>query len=255
MAIDAPARAALQVLPVLVGTAVLAQVAYPLVSGRAQDSLTVAIVLLVAASALCHAAITRGRPALVVLIGVTVVGGFAVEVLGVHTGVPFGRYEYAGSLGISALGVPLVIAFAWTMLAWPAALAARRLAGSFPARVALGAWALAVWDVFLDPQMVASGHWRWLDPSLHLPGVPTVPLTDYLGWVAVALVMSYALQRVLAGTESSDDRWPLAFYVWTWASSTVALAAFLDLGAAALWGALAMGTVALPLVRSLARSR
>jgi uncharacterized membrane protein len=254
MAIEAPARAGLQVVPILVGVAVLAQVVYPLVSGTSRDALTAGIVVLVAVSALWHAASTRGLQVCAALAAVTVVGGFAVEVLGVHTGAPFGRYQYAGSLGVSAFGVPLVIALAWTMLAWPAALAARRLARTFPARVALGAWALAAWDLFLDPQMVAAGHWRWLHPSPHLPGVPSVPLTDYLGWLVVSLLMSYVLQRVLSGTEG-DDRWPLAFYVWTWASSTLALFAFLDLGGAALWGGIAMGTVAVPLVRSFAGSR
>lgn len=269
MIIDAPPRVRLPVVPALFGAAVLAQVAYPLVSGHARDALTVAIVLLVAGAALCHAAATRGVRAVAALVAATVLGGFAVEVLGVHTGVPFGRYAYTGSLGPSLYGVPLVIAFAWTMLAWPAALAARRLVGSFPARVALGGWALATWDLFLDPQMVAAGHWHWSSPSPHLPGVPTVPLTDYLGWLVVSVVMSLVLQYALDrtsdpdrtpghpphGAPAGDDRWPLAFYVWTWASSPLALAAFLHLGAAALWGAVAMGTVAVPLVRSLAGAR
>ena len=52
------------------------------------------------------------------------------------------------------------------------------------ARVAVAAAALASWDLFLDPQMVDAGHWRWSDPSPALPGVPTVPLTNYAGWAA-----------------------------------------------------------------------
>ena len=35
--------------------------------------------------------------------------GFACEVLGVHTGIPFGSYEYTGKLGWSLFGVPLAI--------------------------------------------------------------------------------------------------------------------------------------------------
>ena len=149
-------------------------------------------------------------------------------------------------------GVPVVIAFAWPMLAWPAALAARRLCRSFAARVMVGAWALAAWDLFLDPQMVAAGHWTWADPTAHLPGVAAVPLTDYAGWFVVSVAMSLALQSVLRG-HAADDWWPLVFYVWTWASSTLALAAFLDLPAAALWGGIAMGAVAVPLTRTLRR--
>ena len=196
MALDAPAQTALRTVPALLGGALLAQIAYPLVSGDARDALTELIVVIVAAASLCHAAITRGPHAAAALAGVSVVGGFAVEVLGVHTGVPFGRYEYGDSLGASLFGVPVVIAFAWPMLAWPAALAARRLVHSFAARVAVGAWALTAWDVFLDPQMVAAGHWRWLDASAHLPGVPGVPLSDYAGWFVVSALMSLALQRI-----------------------------------------------------------
>lgn len=253
MLVEAPPRLTVPVVPALFGAAVLAQVAYPLVSGHRRDQLTVAIVLLVAAAALGHAYLSRGTRAAAVLAAVTVGGGFAVEVIGVHTGLPFGSYAYSGSLGPSLFGVPLVIAFAWPMLAWPAALAARRLCRSLPARVAVGAWALAAWDLFLDPQMVAAGHWRWSAPAPHLPGVPQVPLSDYLGWLLVAAAISAALQTVLAATPEADDRWPIAFYVWTWASSTLALAVFLGLPAAALWGAIGMGLVAVPLVRSAGR--
>lgn len=251
MTVEVPHRVSRQVVPVLAGAAVLAQVTYPLVPGGARDALTVLIVVLVAAVAVVHAATTYGARLVGALVIVTVVGGFAVEVIGVHTGFPFGRYAYSTSLGPAMLGVPVVIGLAWTMLAWPAALAARRLCRSFAARVAVGAWALAAWDLFLDPQMVGAGHWHWLDRAPHLPGVPSVPLSDYLGWFAVSVPMSFALQSLLRATPAGDDRWPLAFYVWTWASSTLALAAFLDLGAAALWGGLAMGTVAVPLARSL----
>lgn len=259
MAVDAPAgtragpRAAdtRHCVPALVAAAVLTQVAYPVVSGPTRDAATALIVVLVAAAALVHAALNYGTRVLAGLVAVTVVGGFVVEVVGVHSGVPFGRYAYGSSLGPAVLGVPVLIALAWTMLAWPAALVARHLCRSFRARVVVGAWALAAWDLFLDPQMVAAGHWRWLHPAPHLPGVPTVPLSDYAGWLAMSLLVSLALQSVLRTAPDRDDRWPLRFYVWTWVSSTLALAAFLGLAASALWGALAMGAVAVPLARSL----
>jgi uncharacterized membrane protein len=235
---------------------VLAQIAYPLTPVSARGGLTIAIVLLGAAAALAHAAATRGAAIALVVAVVTIAGGFGTEVLGVHTGVPFGSYRYSAALGPTLLAVPLAIGPAWAMLAWPAALAARRLGRSFPARVVLGAWALASWDLFLDPQMVAAGNWRWSAPHPHLPGVPAVPLTNYLGWLLVAAVMSLVLQRVLdVRAADAVDSWPLAFYVWTWASSTLALAAFLHLGAAAGWGFVAMGAVAVPVVRSLVGPR
>jgi uncharacterized membrane protein len=240
----------------LVVATVLAQIAYPLTSSGARADLTVVIVLLGAAASVVHAGVTHGARTAVVVAATTIVGGFLIEAVGVHTGVPFGSYRYTSALGGALFGVPLAIGPAWAMLAWPAALAARRLCRTFPARVALGAWALASWDVFLDPQMVAAGNWRWLAPDPHLPGVPAVPLTNYLGWILVAAVMSFVLQHaVKVSNADPHDGWPLAFYVWTWASSTLALSAFLHLGAAAGWGFVAMGVVALPVARIMAGRR
>lgn len=241
--------------PVLAGATVLGQVGYPLVHGAARDGLTVSVVLLFAATSLAHAGASRGWRVAALLVLVTAVPGFAFEALGAHTGFPFGQYRYAGSLGVHVWGVPVVIALAWTMFAWPAALVARRLVRSSVARVAVGAWALAAWDLFLDPQMVAAGHWHWLFPSPHLPGVDAVPLTNYAGWLLVAAVISVAVQTMVPAAPDADDRIPLALYLWTWASSVLALAAFLDLGAAALWGGVGMGLVAVALIRALAVAR
>lgn len=224
------------------------QIAYPLVHGTARDRLTVAIVITLAGTAVVHAAVTRGARLAAGLLTVTAVPAFAIEVLGVHTGVPFGSYGYGPGLGTRLFGVPLVVGLAWTMLAWPAAVAARHLVTAPAARVVVGAWALASADVFLDPQLVAARQWTWADPSVHLPGVPTVPLTNYAGWLLVSLMLSAALQVLL------DDHVPVAgdavaigLYLWLYVGWVVALLAFLDLRAAAGWGALAMGVVAVPL--------
>jgi uncharacterized membrane protein len=240
--------------PALLAAAVVVlQVGYPLVDGAARNRLTVAVVVAFAASSIAHVLVTRGpRPALAVL-AVTGGGGFVVEVLGVQTGVPFGDYSYSASVGPRLFGVPPVIGLAWTMLAWPAVLAARRLVEGPLARVLVGAWALASWDLFLDPQMVAAGIWRWRHPDPHLPGVPSVPLTNYAGWMLVALFMSTALQLLLRNHRPTDDAAPIGLYLWTWIGSIVALAAFLDLGAAAAWGGLGMGLVAVPVARTLRR--
>lgn len=253
MAVEALTPRSRYVPALLAVTAVVLQVAYPLLHGAARAHLTIAIVVVFAAASVAHAAVTRGPRLALVLFAVTAVGGFAVEVLGVHTGFPFGSYRYGTLLGRRVFGVPPVIGLAWTMLAWPAALAARRLARRPLPRIALGAWALASWDLFLDPQLVAAGAWRWRHPSPHLPGVPDVALTNYAGWLLVALVVSAALQWLLRDDPGGSDGVALGLYLWTYAGSVLALAAFLGLGAAAGWGALGMGLVAIPLAVRVAR--
>jgi len=229
---------------VLASAAVAQQIAYPLVGGPARDALTVSVVVSLAAVAVTHAAVTRGGRFAVAMLLVTGVPGFAAEVLGVHTGVPFGRYVYTGALGPRWFGVPLVVGLAWTMLAWPAVLAAGTLARSAAARVVVGAWTLAGTDLFLDPQLVHGGYWRWRDPSPHLPGVPSVPLSNLGGWLLVALLLSGALTWLVRGRGPADDRVPHTVFLWLYAGWVVALAGFGGQPAAAGWGALALAPVA-----------
>ena len=48
---------------------------------------------------------------------------------------------------------------------------ARRTVERAPTRRALGAAALTAWDLFLDPQMVGEGYWRWAAPGAYR-GIP-----------------------------------------------------------------------------------
>jgi uncharacterized membrane protein len=246
-------REAGRVAVALAAATVLAQIAYPLVGGGARDALTVATVVLFALASLAHALGSRGPRTAAALLAASGGGGLVAEAVGVATGVPFGRYDYTGTLGPAVLGVPLVIPLAWVMMAWPARVVALRLTRGRgrAARVGVGAVALASWDLFLDPQMVDAGHWRWADPAPSLPGVPTVPLTNYAGWLLVAAVLMLLLDALLPAPGSADDTVPYALYLWTYASSVLAHAAFLGLPASALWGGLGMGVVAVPLVRAL----
>ncbi|WP_218617247.1 carotenoid biosynthesis protein [Cryptosporangium aurantiacum] len=235
------------------GLTVLAQITYPLVGGGVRSGLTVATVVLGFAAAVTHAAVTRGvRPAAVVVV-VTAGGGLVVEAVGTATGVPFGEYTYASSLGPAVLGVPWVIPLAWTMMAWPAWLVAGRLASAGWLRVLVSGWALASWDLFLDPQMVDAGHWTWATTDPALPGVPGIPLSNYAGWLLVAVVMSGLLQLLHVDADARHDAPMLGFYLWTYASSVLAHAAFFGLPASAAWGGLGMGLVAIPLAVTLYR--
>ena len=229
---------------------VLAQVGYPLAHGAARARLAVLIVVLGYLASVAHAALTRGARTAGALVLITTGGGLAVEALGVHTGFPFGDYAYAGGLGPKIGGVPLVVPLAWTWMAWPARLAANAV--TTRARPLVAGVGLAAWDLFLDPQMVAEGYWTWSDPHPALPGVPGVPLTNYLGWLAVSIVMMSMLRAVDKPRQDAPMR---ALYLWTYGSSTLAHAAFLGLPASAGWGALGMGTVAIPLAVRQWRSR
>ena len=265
-----PARGAESAAVVLGAGAVVCQIAYPLLTGTALNAVTAAAVLLFAATFLVHAGAWHGaRGPLALLVGAGCLG-LAAEAVGVATGLPFGRYSYADTLGPRVLGVPLLVPLAWTMMAYPALLAARRLtarAGHPTGRrigtALLGGVTLAAWDLFLDPQMVAAGHWTWADPFPSLPGVPTVPLANTAGWLLVGSAMTAALDRLLphpaagpsATASVAAEALPAVLLTWTWLGSVVANLAFFARPSVAVLGGAGMALTAVPYLWALLRAR
>lgn len=237
----------------LLAGAVVVQAGYPVTAGAARTAVTVATVLLGTGFGVVHSLLSRGpRWTVLCYLGV-VAGSAAVEIVGVATGWPFGDYRYTGTLGPQLAGVPLLVPLAWCMMAYPAWLAAGHLVRRRAARVLVAGWTLAAWDVFLDPQMVSAGRWVWRHPDPALPGVPGVPVSNYLAWLLVGLGLMAAL-GALGGPGRLDrhaDAPALAFFLWTYLGSVVAHAVFLDLPGSAAWGGLAMGLVAVPLAARL----
>lgn len=245
----------------LLGAAIGAQIAYPLTHGEARAQLTIAVVLLMGGAAILAAAAELSWPTGLAVVGAAGGIGFAADAIGTTTGFPFGGYAYDDELGPQVAAVPVLVALAWVMGAWPAIAAARRLRpagarGALPIQIGIAAAGLWAWDLFLDPQMVADGRWRWTHPSPALPGIENVPLSNFGGWLAVSVLIAAAgcaIARRRPGGEASLIEPGEAQFLWTWISSAVAHAVFLGLPGSALWGAPAMGAVGAPLMIVLVR--
>jgi uncharacterized membrane protein len=230
------------------------QIGYPLTRGSTRNTLTVASVVVFFGASLAHCASTRGWRCGLALVAVCVGGGLVAEAVGWRTGWPFGNYRYGTTLGPKLLGVPMVVPLAWAMMGWPALLAGRRAslhlggpdgAGGSHLRFAssptnglssdrqggsgtavgwrarlgtavVGSLVLTSWDLFLDPQMVGAGHWRWLPtPGPWLNGIP---LVNTAGWFFVGVLMlslldwAIPVERVAPGVDAL--MWLLLAWVW-----------------------------------------
>jgi uncharacterized membrane protein len=240
-------------LPWLLAVATIGlQIAYPLVDGGSRRDVTIAIVVTFFLASVTHAAVHRGLRWAAVLVVVTAGGGLVAEAVGVRTGLPFGDYTYTGSLGPMVLDVPAIVPLAWTMMAYPLLLAGRRISRRFAAPI--GAFGLAAWDVFLDPQMVDDGRWRWADPTPGLPGVGGVPLTNFAGWLLVGLLMMAILHAALPRVRASEAL-PATLLFWTWLGSIVGNVFWFGSSDVALAGGIALGLVTVPYAWALWQSR
>lgn len=137
-------------------------------------------------------------------LGVVLVLGTCMEVAGVLTGFPFGRYAYTDRWWPTvpiAEGVlfPLQLPFAWFLMAGASYLMVAWIGqGRLGKFYALFAGLLAaLLDMAMEPVMVHRlGYWRWMTPG-PLPG--GVPLSNFLGWFATTALAAVALNAFGAG--------------------------------------------------------
>jgi putative membrane protein len=216
-----------------------------LLAEPARDFLTIATVVSFFLASLSHAWLTRGWAWALGYVAIAGGVGGAMEAVGVATGFPFGAYSYNSTLGPTLIGVPIIVMMAWAMMAYPALLAAQRISRTRAGVVVFGAWILAAWDLFLDPQMVSEGHWTWSSPDPGLPGVPGIPLTNYVGWVITALIIMALLAR-LPVRKPVGDGVPTLMLAWVYFSNVLANAVFFGRPWVALWGGIIMGAVVIP---------
>jgi putative membrane protein len=118
-----------------------------------------------------------------------------LEILGVATGAVFGNYTYGPTLGISILGVPLLIGINWTLIIMGTATLVERLTDN-SWLVASGTAAITVvFDWIMEPVAIALDYWWWSST--------TIPLQNYIAWFVIAFVFAMIFSRMKLKTASS----------------------------------------------------
>ncbi len=209
-------------------------------------------------AAVAHAMARLGvRPRVVAMFVTVSLLALASELLGTHTGYPFGGYAYTEMLGHRILGlVPFPIPISWACILYCSLAMCGRLLPArddLPTRLrwaAAGAFILTAWDVAMDPAMVKTFHWVWTEPGAFYG----MPYTNWLGWLATGFVLSLVMLRFVPPTafaaRVSPTRLPLVLYALD-GIMPVAICLRHGMFWAAGLGTLAMG---LPLLLGLGRS-
>ncbi len=198
-------------------------------NGEALRLLTINVVYWGAGAMLLHALLAYGTRYAITYFFFTFLFALTIEHVGVVSQWPFGNYSYSGDLGLKIFEVPLVVPFAWIMMAHPVLTAARRIAGHWV--FLYGGFALAAWDLFLDPMMVAEGRWTWVVTGAHVPFQPEIPLSNTFGWLLSGMFLIGVLHLITPRDKRKGGatfRTTDIFLLWTLFSGIIGNLFFFD---------------------------
>lgn len=176
----------------------------------------------------------KGVKQTLVIASIIIVISWAIEALGAATGFPFGQYNYTERLQPQLAGVPLLIPFAWLMMLPPSWAVAQKLSGKKSGLifVLLSALAFTAWDLYLDPQMVQWGLWKWEKPG----GYFGIPWVNFAGWFSGAAIITAIIRP-----KEIPKNMLFLLYLLTWIMEFFGLIIFWNLPGPALSGFFGMG--------------
>ncbi|WP_292319928.1 carotenoid biosynthesis protein [Caldisphaera sp.] len=112
---------------------------------------------------------------------VSITISYIFEFIGVHYGIPFGKYYYTEGLGPKILGVPIFIPLLWSSLGFYSLAATNSYL--------LASLAMVIIDLTFDPLLSQKVKlWIWQSPGQYFG----VPITNFIGWFIVSAVFFYS---------------------------------------------------------------
>lgn len=125
--------------------------------------------------------------------------GFAAELVGVNTGLIFGKYTYGDVLGIRWMGVPFIIGINWIIIVYCCGIATHTLitrvigrlasAASVPPKaikaitvITDGATIATFFDWVMEPVAIKLGFWKW-------GGDGMIPYYNYFSWFVFSMLL------------------------------------------------------------------
>lgn len=134
-------------------------------------------------------------PSYILLIIITFLAGYFVEVAGVSTGVIFGEYSYGATLGFKLWEVPLAIGLNWAVLIYGTGLLSDKLPVHKVLRAIVGALLMVGLDLLIEPVAIKLDFWSWASEG--------IPLQNYVAWFLISFVL-HSLYQVLPFSKNNQ---------------------------------------------------
>ena len=105
---------------------------------------------------------------------------FALEVIGVKTGLVFGEYKYGETLGLKLFEVPLIIGFNWILVILGTISVAQLITKNVLANSLIAATISVIFDLVLEPIAIKLDYWQWSQN--------VIPIQNYIAWFLIAFI-------------------------------------------------------------------
>lgn len=113
--------------------------------------------------------------------------GYGSEVSGIHTGFPFGNYQYGPVLGPQLFEVPVMIGVNWLILVYLTGTLLNKWIQNDVLAAVIGAFAMVMIDYAIEPVAITLDFWTWENGL--------IPLSNYLGWFGVAFIIQMIFRK------------------------------------------------------------
>ncbi len=129
------------------------------------------------------------NPKLISAVCIALLLGYAVEVLGVASGVLFGEYQYGQTLGWKLMDVPIIMGVNWLILSFSSLGIMGRITSNSYLKVIMASLIMVVLDVLIEPVAIKLDFWTWAQVN--------VPIQNYIMWFFSALIINSLIQLLV----------------------------------------------------------
>lgn len=103
-----------------------------------------------------------------------------VEILGVNTGLVFGKYQYGVGLGFKIMGTPLLIGLNWILMVYITSSIFTKLKRNFLSQVIIPSGLMLAYDIIMERAAPKMEMWSWANDI--------IPIQNYIVWTCLALL-------------------------------------------------------------------
>jgi bisanhydrobacterioruberin hydratase len=124
----------------------------------------------------------------IMVIAITAVSGFLIEVAGISTHLVFGTYAYGTTLGLKIFETPLMIGVNWALLVFASGSVVHPLKIPVPLKILSASLLMVLYDLIMEFAAPVLGMWSWAEGK--------VPVRNYIAWFIIALTF-HSLYKIL----------------------------------------------------------